>query len=110
MKKEALFTPGKLTRNTQCVKKEKKKETTGASCHLEHQVDCASVGGDGHSAPLWNRLVGSEGGDGLRVSQGLDLQTVLLHHRRGGRVHALEITFAKETFLSRIYIEIGLSK
>lgn len=71
---------------------------TGAGCHLQHQVDGASVGRDGHSAPLWNRLVGGERSDGLRVSQGLDRQTVLLHQGRGGSVDTLEITFAKETF------------
>lgn len=76
----------------------KKKKKTGASCHLEHQVDGASVGGDGHSAPLWNRLVSGERSDGLRVGHGLDQQTELLHQGRGGRVDALEVTFAKDTF------------
>lgn len=73
----------------------------GAVFHLEHQVDGASVGRNGHSAPLWNRLFGSERSNGLRVSQGLDQQTVLVHQGGGGRVDTLEITFAKETFYTQ---------
>lgn len=59
--------------------------------HLEHKVDGTSVRGDRHSTAFWDRLVGCQGDDGLRVRQGLNLQTVLLHQGYGCRVYALEV-------------------
>ncbi len=54
--------------------------------HLEHEVDSTSVRGDSHSAAFWDRLVGCQRDDGLRIRQGLDLQIVRLHQGHSRRV------------------------
>lgn len=59
--------------------------------HLEHKVDSTSVRSDSHSTAFWDRLVGCQRDDGLRIRQGLDLQTVFLHQGHSCRVYALEV-------------------
>lgn len=61
--------------------------------HLEHKVDSTSVRGDSHSTASWDRLVACHRNDGLRIRQGLNLQTVLLHQGHGRRVYALEVAW-----------------
>ena len=62
--------------------------------YLEHQVNGALVGGDGHGTALWDSPLGAAGGvHGLGVGQGLDLQAVLLHHRHRLRVHTLQVAW-----------------
>lgn len=63
--------------------------------HLEQQVDGAPVGGHGHSTAFWDGLVGRQRNHGLRVGQGLDLQTVGLDLSGRGRVDALEVTWGE---------------
>lgn len=60
--------------------------------HLEHKVDSASVRGDSHGTTLWNRVGGCERDDGLRIRQGLNLQSVRLHQGHSCRVYTLEVT------------------
>lgn len=47
--------------------------------NLEHEVDGTSVRSDSYSTAFWDRLVCCQRDDGLRIRQGLDLQTVFLH-------------------------------
>lgn len=77
------------------VNRDGRKQTKITHSHLEHKVDRASVRGDGHSTPFWNRLGGRERDDGLRIRQGLNLQTVLLHQGHSRRIYALEVTWGK---------------
>lgn len=59
--------------------------------HLEHEVDSTSVRSDSHSAAFWDRLVGCQRDDGLRVRQGLNLQAVFLQQRHGCSIYALQV-------------------
>lgn len=68
-----------------------------ADSHLEHKVDGASVRSDSHGAALWDGLTGCQRDDGLRVRQGLDLQTVFLYQGHGSRVYALKVAWKRET-------------
>lgn len=62
-----------------------------AAAHLEHQVDGASVRGDGHRAALGGGLVGAHGVDRLGVGKRLDGQAVLLHQVHSCWVCTLEV-------------------
>lgn len=61
--------------------------------HLDHEVDGASVGRDGHSAARRHRLLGAQGDHSLTVRQSLDLDVGRLHQGDGGGVRALKVTW-----------------
>lgn len=70
-------------------------ETKQKGSHLEHKVDSTSVRGDSHGTAFWDRLVVCQRDDGLRIRQGLNLQTVLVHQGRSRRIYALEVTWER---------------
>ena len=76
-----------------CLKK-LRQQITGP--HLEHKVDSTSVRGDSHCTACWDRLVGCQRVDGLRIRQGLNLQTVFLHQGHSSRVYALEVAWERQ--------------
>lgn len=61
--------------------------------YLEHEVDSASVRGDRHGTASWDGLLSRHSDDGLRIRQGLNRQTVLLHLGHSGSVDALEVAW-----------------